>query len=55
MSAQDFINNCLNGYLSIIKAGLPVAFFIAACNVSFNIIFTAFSGGGLSFGRGDRK
>lgn len=55
MSAQDFINNCLNGYLSIIKAGLPVAFFIATCNVGFNIIITAFSGGGFRFGRGDRQ
>ena len=55
MSAQEFYNAVCAGYLSVITASLPVALFIAACNVSFNIIISAFSGGRLTFGRGDSK
>lgn len=53
MSTSDFISNCIQGYSDMISAGLPVAFFIAACNIAFNLIITAFSGGRLRFGRGD--
>lgn len=52
MTQQEFINYVLGGYQDMISAGLPVAFFIAACNVAFNIIISSFSGGRLRFGRG---
>ena len=52
MSAQDFYNEVISGYFELIKAGLPVALFIAASNVGFNILISAFSGGRLRFGRG---
>ena len=51
MSTQDFIDNCIKGYTEIVKAGMPVAFLIAACNIAFNIIITAFCGGSLHIGR----
>lgn len=49
----EFYNAVLNGYQSLLAAALPVAFFIAACNVGFNVLISAFSGGKLRFGRGD--
>lgn len=51
MTQQDFIGYVLGGYKDMISAGLPVAMFIAVVNVSFNIIITAFTGGGFRFGR----
>lgn len=54
MSTQQFIDNCIYGYTEIIKAGLPVAFLISACNICFNIIITAFCGGGLHIGRSEK-
>lgn len=53
MSTEDFIFSVMHGYEDMIEAGLPIAFFIAACNIAFNLIITAFSGGRLRFGRGD--
>ena len=52
MSASDFYTEVITGYLTIIQASLPVALFIAGCNVGFNILISAFCGGRLRFGRG---
>ena len=52
MTSSDFYTEVLTGYMAMLQAGLPVAFFISACNIAFNLIISAFSGGRLRFGRG---
>lgn len=52
MSSSDFYIEVLKGYIEMVKTGLPIAFTIAACNICFNIIISAFSGGRLRIGRG---
>ena len=50
MTDQEFFQAVLEGYQKLMTASLPVAFVIAACNISFNLIISAFSGGRLRFG-----
>lgn len=51
MPWQDaVVQEVLTGYLEIIKAGLPIAFTIGACNLAINMIFNAFFGGRLTIG-----
>ena len=52
MDAAEFYVQVCYGYLSVLMATLPVALFIASCNVGFNLIITAFSSGRLTFGKG---
>lgn len=51
MDTSTFINEVLTGYKELVSAGLPIVFFIGACNVAINTIVTAAFGGGLRFGR----
>ena len=44
----------IEAYRGLIVTALPVAFFIAACNIAINILFNAFSGGRLRIGGGGR-
>lgn len=46
-----FISDVLSGYRVLITAGLPIVFFIGACNVAINTIVSAAFGGDLRFGR----
>lgn len=50
---NTFVSGVLAAYTDLLRVGLPVAFFIAACNIGINIIITAFSGGKLRIGRSD--
>ena len=50
MTTENFISEVFSAYASIITMGLPVAFFIGACNIAFNIICNAFFSGTLKIG-----
>ena len=46
----EFIQFVIDQYAQILTLALPITFFIGACNISFNLIFSAFMGGRLHFG-----
>lgn len=47
---NDFVDEVCGAYGQIIAMGLPIAFFVGACNVCFNIICNAFFSGRLHIG-----
>lgn len=51
MDSATFISEVLSGYKDLVSAGLPIVFFIGACNVAINTIVSAAFGGELRFGR----
>lgn len=51
MDTSSFISEVLSGYKDLVAAGLPIVFFIGACNVAINTIVSAAFGGELRFGR----
>lgn len=51
--APQFVQDVLETYTNLLGIGLPIAFFIGACNVGINIVLSAAFGGKLRIGRGD--
>lgn len=47
---MNFYDEVCNAYAEIISMGLPIAFFVGACNLCFNIICNAFFSGRLHIG-----
>ena len=45
-----FVIACIDAYGELVAIGLPIAFFIGACNMGINILIDAFFHGNLHIG-----
>lgn len=47
---SQYVQFAISAYASLVGLAMPVVFLIGACNIAFNMIYSAFSRGKFRFG-----